>query len=98
MTNRTLNSIANELLQEDYAGDYDGEDLINSLIVLQQVAHSLAWRRDEVRGTSMDERLVKAEKFGLDLRTAIINFSGIDPRTVVDDMGKDIVSVDIVEK
>lgn len=96
MTHRTLNELANEFIQQDFAGDYDGEDLINCLIILQQVAHSLTWHRDNANGVPMTERMEKAEQFGRDLRDSIIRFSGIDPKDLVESE-TETLSVEISE-
>ncbi len=98
MTDPLLDLIADKCLNEDFAGDYDGDDLVNSLLILQQVAHSLAWYKDDKDNLSMDERCEKATQFGRALRQTVIDFTGIDPAQVVEDMGSEIVDVTIQEK
>jgi hypothetical protein len=98
MTDPLLDLIANKCLDEDFAGDYDGDDLVNSLLILQQVAHSLAWYKDEEDNLSMDDRCKKAAEFGKALRQSVINFTGLDPAQLVEDMGSEVVDVSIQEK
>lgn len=98
MTDPLLDLIADRCLNEDFAGDYDGDDLVNALLILQQVAHSIAWYHDENGTLSMNERCEKASQFGKALRQTLIDFTGIDPAQVVTDMGSEVVDVSIQEK
>lgn len=99
MTDVLLDMIASKYFEEEYAGDYDGHDLVNALIILQQIAHSIAWHGYEAQGVPLSIRRQKAEEFGRNLREAVISFSGLDPASVVDSSNESVVvSLKITEK
>lgn len=99
MTDPLLDILATKYFEEEYAGDYDGQDLVNALIILQQIAHSIAWRGYEAKNILMPIRRQKAEEFGRALREAVISFSGLDPASVVDSPNDSvIISLQITEK
>lgn len=77
-------SIATLGAEEDGPGDFDGNDLVSALIILQHVAHSLAWHRAQLAGDlTMEQRELLAIEFGKNLRQSVTLFTGIDPREVV---------------
>lgn len=79
-----LEVLARELLaHSDMPGDFDGEDLVNVLCILQHVAHSIAWTYQNNLGFTSEQRLLIAEEFGKNLRQSVTLFTGIDPRDAV---------------
>ena len=67
----------------DTPGDFDGDDLVNALLILQHVAMSLAWKHQNDHGLTMEQRSLLAEEFGKNLRQSVTLFTGIDPVDVL---------------
>lgn len=79
---RDLEILGNWALSQDTAPiDCDADDLVNALLVLQGVAHSLSWRH--YSDLNFEQRSILAIEFGQNLRQSITLFTGIDPADAV---------------
>ncbi len=63
-------------------GDFNGDDLVNALLILQHVAHSISWNHQDM---SFEQREIIAVEFGKNLRQSVMLFTGLDPHDCVAD-------------
>jgi len=78
-----MDALAEIVLSQDAPGNFDGDDLVNALCILQYVAHSLAWKNPAFADLTIEQRCKLAEETGKNLRQTMKLFTGIDPHDVL---------------
>lgn len=81
-----LEALGNAALESsETPGDFDGNDLVNALLILQHVAHSIGWKHQNDLGFTFEQQCTMAEEFGKNIRQSVHLFTGIDPPDVLRD-------------
>lgn len=80
---KLLDDLGNASLAAAEPGEFDGDDLVNTLLILQHVAHSIAWRRQNELDFTFEQRGLLAEEFGKNIWQSVTLFTGMDPHDVV---------------
>jgi len=78
-----LEALGNSLESSDTPGDFDGNDLVNALLILQHVAFSIGWKYQRDVGFTFAQQEVMAVEFGKNMRQSIHLFTGIDTADIV---------------